>query len=97
MENLSASDISAILANARNRGGLDKFLEDFTNSGDMYRVINEEAQFKGKSKDQLVSVKNQLTMKAKKAELTNVRLVKNDDVILIVNTDLLVSEEGDDV
>lgn len=95
MDALTASDISAILAQNRNRGGLDKFLTDFTNSGDMYRVINEVPQFAGKSKEQLNSVKNQLTMKAKKADLSNIRLVKKDDTILIVNTEKLVTEGED--
>jgi hypothetical protein len=90
---LTAAEITAILANNRNRGGLDTFLTDFEKSDEMYRVLNEQPQFAAKTKDQLVSIKNQLTMKAKKAEMTNVRLVKNGELILIVNTDKLVSAE----
>jgi|SRR6185295_6401801 len=96
MENLTAADITAILANSRNRGGQDQFLKEFASSEDMYRILNEVPQFAGKTKEQLVSIKNQLTMKAKKAELTNIKLVKNGDAILIVNTDKLVMESDED-
>lgn len=98
MENkvLTAADITAIIASSRNRGGNEKFLKDFDASGEMYCVLNEVPQYAGKSKEQFVSVKNALTQKAKSLDLSHVRLVKNDDMILVVNTNLLAVEETSD-
>lgn len=93
---LSAADITRILANGRNRGGNENFLKGFLASDEMYAVVNEHPNYSGKTKEQMVSIKNALTTKAKSLDMTNVRLVKNDDLILVVNTDKIVTEVEDE-
>lgn len=90
---LSKADITRLLSNNRERGGIERTLREFVSSNEMYCVVNELPKYSGKTKEQLAAVKNQLTMKAKSLEMTNIRLVKSDDNILIVNTDFLADEE----
>lgn len=89
---MTAADITALLSTSRERGGAERVLRNFVESEEMYLILNELPKYKGKSKDQMVSVKNQLTAKAKALDFTNVRLVKKDDTVIIVNTDLLTAE-----
>lgn len=92
MITLSAAEITAALSNTRTRGGAESFLKGFVNSGEMYAVVNEHPNYANKSKEQLVSVKNALTTKAKALDLTDVKFVKVDGNLVIVNTSKLVTE-----
>lgn len=94
---LTAEEITSLLANGRNKGGNERFLKEFDASEEIYAIVNEHPNYKGKDKGQMVSVKNALTAKAKALDLTHIRLVKRDDTIIVVNTALLeASEETSD-
>lgn len=92
---LTAADITAILSNSRVRGGDETFIRNFVESGELYAIVNEHPSYKAKTAAQMVSKKNQMTMKAKALGFANVKLVKADDNILIVNTDLLAEQSED--
>jgi hypothetical protein len=92
LKTLTAADITRLLSSTRERGGHDAFLREFNDSGEMYAILNSHPRYSGKTKEQLISLKNQLSMKAKALDLTNIKLVKHGDDIIIVNTALVVNE-----
>ena len=93
MEILTPEAITALLAGSRQRGAHERFLREFADSGNMYAIVNESPQYAGKD---IRVVKNTLSQKAKSCNLGNVRLVKNGDNLLIVNTDKLDMGDSED-
>lgn len=95
-EVLTAEKITALLAGSRQRGGHEKYLRRFLESGEMYWTVSEAPEYSEKVKANIVSVKNTLTMKAKSLEFGNIRLVKVDDeTLIIVNTEVLEASQAE--
>jgi hypothetical protein len=93
---LTAAQITSLLAGTRNRGGHERVLRKFAESGEMYVTISDMPEYAEKVKANLTSVKNTLQMKAKACELP-VRLLKVDDATLIaVNTDIVATAAGEE-
>ena len=92
MEALTSEQITAILSQTRNRGGHERNIRQFIESGNMYEVVSERPEYK--TKDATV-LKNTLTQVAKKAQLGSVRFVKHEGGVLMINTSLLASEDSE--
>lgn len=90
---LDSAAITALLASKRERGGHERNIRQFIASGEMYRDLSEV--YPGKTAAQLAALKNTLTMKAKALDLSNVRFLKAEDTVIIVNTDNVVTEESE--
>jgi len=95
MSTLSAEDITRLLSQTRNRGGHERFIRRFVESGEMYAVVTDEPEYQGKP---VQSLRTTLTQKVKSLEgFDNVRLVKaDDDTLIIVNTTALEANASDE-
>lgn len=91
-EVLTAQRIQELMAQSRNRGGHERMIRKFVAGGEMYATVSDMVEYKGKD---ITVVRNTLAQVAKKHDLSNVRLLKVDDeTLIIVNTDLVETEEG---
>jgi hypothetical protein len=94
---LTAEKISELLAGGREKGRHERTIRQFNASGEMYANVFDMTGYKGKD---IVSTKNTLTMKIKALgeDFAHIRLVKNGDDLLIVNTSLVevASDESDE-
>lgn len=91
-DELTAEDITNLLAGTRDRGGHERFVRKFIAEGAMSWYVNHAASYKGKTKAQLeTSVKSGLTnaWKAIEGDKPNVKLVMVEDDLLIINTDVV--------
>ena len=89
---LTPADISAILAGTRNRGGHERNIRKFIDSGELYMDASALSEYKTKDAQIL---RNTLTQVAKKAQLGNVRFVKHEGSCLMINTELVPSDEAE--
>lgn len=92
MENivLTPEAITALLASKRERGGHERNIKAFVESGEMYKDL--ATIYVGKDKDQLYALKNTLTMKAKALDLAgSVSFAKVEDTVVMINTAVLAT------
>jgi hypothetical protein len=83
---LSDKDIASVLAGSRKRGDYREALETFVASGNKGERIDVEAgPFQGKS---LTALYQSFVQNAK-THASNVRVVKNDEGVYLINTDLV--------
>ena len=83
---LTPEQITAILAGTRKRGGHADNIRKFVSEGELYTVVSELPEYR--TKDATV-LKNTLTQVAKREQIKNVRFVKHEDGVLMINTELL--------
>jgi len=82
---LTPQMITQLLAGQRNRGGHERFIRSFVESGEMYTVVTERPEYAGR--DNIGSLKNMLTQVAAKCELKDtVRFVKHENALIAINT-----------
>jgi hypothetical protein len=96
-QTLSPADITALLANTRERGGHERFARKFIDSGEMYVQLNLHPQYAGKSES---AVKQGFANAAKKIEGSNLKVVDAGEPmgLILVNVNVAtaaVTDEND--
>jgi hypothetical protein len=97
MAGLSASDIQALLASTRSKGGYVRRINEFVESGEMGVCANDWVEYADKKAATLKQgFESARTNKESVEGSENVKVITNEDKVYLINLTVAASELGEE-
>lgn len=93
MSALTPDQITALIAQSRNRGGAERLCKKLLASGELNLIITDELEYKGKDANSVRNTFNQARHKVEGGQGLKVLVDKDNNMAILVNLNVLNSDE----